>query len=413
MAPKKRTTRASPATTTTTTTPITNAQLKELIDQGVADALAACDADRSRNGEDNHDSGTGVRRQAPLAREMETVFRKSYCIMENQIKFATCTLLGKPNQAQQQPPKKQGAIAYTAGSSERKEYAGTLPLCNKSPAATNNQKNLTCYECGNQGHYKSDCPELKNRNHENQAEDTGARGMVLDPLLTKLEFPQELSKVHNTFHVSNLKKCYANEPLAVPLDRLHFDDKLHFVEEPIEIIDREVKRLKRSRIPLVQSSMETQEGLSSRGNMNETIQREVAFDLIRDALSAIFGLSELKGERGLTLPETYSTATQFWGCYTASTNKVNDVGAKTSIKLLDDLNMPELEDFVYSDDDEDVGAEADMNNLDAFMPVSPIPATRIHKHHPVEQIIRDLNSIPQTRRMTKNLEEHGLFSSVQ
>ncbi|GJR56086.1 putative ribonuclease H-like domain-containing protein [Tanacetum coccineum] len=57
--------------------------------------------------------------------------------------------------------------------------------------------------------------------------------------------------------------------------------------------------------------------------------------------------------------------------------------------------------------------EADMNNLDAFMPVSPIPTTRIHKDHPVEQIIGDLNSAPQTRRMTKNLEEHGLFSSVQ
>ncbi|GJV21789.1 putative ribonuclease H-like domain-containing protein [Tanacetum coccineum] len=97
----------------------------------------------------------------------------------------------------------------------------------------------------------------------------------------------------------------------------------------------------------------------------------------------------------------------------ASTNKVNVVGAKTSIELPDDLNMPELEDIVYSDDDEDVGAEADMNNLDAFMPVSPIPTTRIHKDHPVEQIIGDLNSAPQTRRMTKNLEEHGLFSSVQ
>ncbi|GJX47061.1 hypothetical protein Tco_0272251 [Tanacetum coccineum] len=90
----------------------------------------------------------------------------------------------------------------------------------------------------------------------------------------------------------------------------------------------------------------------------------------------------------------------------ASTNEVNVVGAKTSIKLLDDPNMPELEDIVYSDDDEDVGAEADMNNLDAFMPVSPIPTTRIHKDHPVEQIIGDLNSAPQTRRMTKNLEEH-------
>ncbi|GKE37429.1 ribonuclease H-like domain-containing protein, partial [Tanacetum coccineum] len=79
----------------------------------------------------------------------------------------------------------------------------------------------------------------------------------------------------------------------------------------------------------------------------------------------------------------------------------------------DDLNMPKLEDIVYSDDDEDVGAEADMNNLVTFMSASPIPTTRIHKDHPVQQIIRDLHSAPQTRRMTKNLEEHGLFSSVQ
>nr|GEY33143.1 hypothetical protein [Tanacetum cinerariifolium] len=55
----------------------------------------------------------------------------------------------------------------------------------------------------------------------------------------KLDLPKELSKVHNTFHVSNLKKCHADEPLAVPLDGLHFDDKLHFVEEPVEIVDRE------------------------------------------------------------------------------------------------------------------------------------------------------------------------------
>ncbi|GJZ91449.1 putative reverse transcriptase domain-containing protein [Tanacetum coccineum] len=67
----------------------------------------------------------------------------------------------------------------------------------------------------------------------------------------KLELPEELSRVHNTFHVSNLKKCHADEPLAVPLDGLHLDDKLYFVEEPSEIVGREVKRLKRSRIPLV------------------------------------------------------------------------------------------------------------------------------------------------------------------
>nr|GFB40950.1 putative reverse transcriptase domain-containing protein [Tanacetum cinerariifolium] len=67
----------------------------------------------------------------------------------------------------------------------------------------------------------------------------------------KLDLPEELSRVHNTFHVSNLKKCYADEPLAVPLDGLHFDDKLQFVEEPIKIMDREVKRLRTSRVPIV------------------------------------------------------------------------------------------------------------------------------------------------------------------
>ncbi|GKB57640.1 putative reverse transcriptase domain-containing protein, partial [Tanacetum coccineum] len=60
-----------------------------------------------------------------------------------------------------------------------------------------------------------------------------------------------LSRVHSTFHVSNLKKCLSDEPLAVPLDEIHDDDKLRFVEEPVEIMDREVKWLKQSRIPII------------------------------------------------------------------------------------------------------------------------------------------------------------------
>ncbi|GKF23339.1 hypothetical protein Tco_0075661, partial [Tanacetum coccineum] len=67
----------------------------------------------------------------------------------------------------------------------------------------------------------------------------------------KLELLQELSRVHNTFHVSNLKKCYADEPLVVSLKGLQVDDKLHFVEEHVEIMDREVKQLRQSRIPIV------------------------------------------------------------------------------------------------------------------------------------------------------------------
>nr|GEU51009.1 hypothetical protein [Tanacetum cinerariifolium] len=272
---------------------------------GVARALAARDADRSRNGKGSHDSGMGVRRQTPPAREctypdfmkcqplnfkgtegvveltqwfkkMETMFRISNCFVENQIKFSTYTLLGsaltwrnshvmtvgldvayamtcvdlkkkmtdkycprgemkklkselwnlkvkgtdvigmpdmihgsvvasKPKTMQeaiemQQPLKKQCvSIAYTAGPGERKDYAGTLPLRNKckfhhngqctikcvnckrvchltqdcrSPAATNNHRNPTFYGCENQGYYRSDCPELKNQDHGNQAGDS-------------------------------------------------------------------------------------------------------------------------------------------------------------------------------------------------------------------------------------------------
>ncbi|GJT62865.1 hypothetical protein Tco_1006398 [Tanacetum coccineum] len=76
----------------------------------------------------------------------------------------------------------------------------------------------------------------------------------------KLELPQELSRVHHTFHVSNLNKCYANEPLVMSLEEIHVDDKLQFVEEPVEIMEREIKRLKRSRIPLVKVHWNSRRG---------------------------------------------------------------------------------------------------------------------------------------------------------
>ncbi|GKE00951.1 reverse transcriptase domain-containing protein [Tanacetum coccineum] len=284
MAPKKRTTRSTPSTPTTTIS-VTNEQLRALINQGVADALAARDADRSMNGDDSHNSGMGVRRTERVARECtyqdfmkcQPLFFKG---TKGVVKFATCTLLGvaltwwnshvrtvghdiayvmtctdlkkkitdkycprnkikkleaelwnlkvkesdkiekyvgglpdmihgsvmasmpktmqeaiemateltdkkisvfaerqaenkrklnNNNQAQQQLLKRQNvAQAYAAGAGERKDSA-----------ATNNQRTLTCYECGNQGHYRSDCLERKNRNHGNQAGGTGTHGMVL------------------------------------------------------------------------------------------------------------------------------------------------------------------------------------------------------------------------------------------
>nr|GEV97745.1 putative reverse transcriptase domain-containing protein [Tanacetum cinerariifolium] len=67
----------------------------------------------------------------------------------------------------------------------------------------------------------------------------------------KLELSEQLSRVHSMFHVSNLKKCLSDEPLAISLDEVHIDDKLRFVEEPVEVMDRKVKRLKQSRIPII------------------------------------------------------------------------------------------------------------------------------------------------------------------
>ncbi|GKB24355.1 putative ribonuclease H-like domain-containing protein [Tanacetum coccineum] len=78
---------------------------------------------------------------------------------------------------------------------------------------------------------------------------------------------------------------------------------------------------------------------------------------------------------------------------------------------VDDPNMPKLEKIVYSDDDEDVNAEADMTNLDTHILVSSTPTTRIHKDHPLEQIIGDIHSAPQTRRMTKNVTEHDSLNN--
>ncbi|GKC18955.1 putative reverse transcriptase domain-containing protein, partial [Tanacetum coccineum] len=67
----------------------------------------------------------------------------------------------------------------------------------------------------------------------------------------RLGLPQQLSRFHSAFHVSSLKKCLSDEPLEIPLDEIHIDDKLHFVKEPMEIMDREVKRLKQRHIPII------------------------------------------------------------------------------------------------------------------------------------------------------------------
>ncbi|GJR33534.1 putative reverse transcriptase domain-containing protein [Tanacetum coccineum] len=127
------------------------------------------------------------------------------------------------------------------------------------------------------------------------------------PVAYRLKLPQELSCVHDTFHVSNLKKCLAEPDVQVPLDEIEVDENLRFVEEPLEIVERDVKKLKRRRIPLVKVRWNSRQGAEYTWEREDQFRMKyphlfsepvpssnVAFDLLRDALSAIFGLSELK-----------------------------------------------------------------------------------------------------------------------
>ncbi|GJU76731.1 hypothetical protein Tco_1273801 [Tanacetum coccineum] len=82
----------------------------------------------------------------------------------------------------------------------------------------------------------------------------------IGPVAYRLRLPEELNGVHDTFHVSNLKKCLADPTLLVPLDEIQIDAKLNFVEEPMEILEREFKKLRRSRIAIVKVRWNSKRG---------------------------------------------------------------------------------------------------------------------------------------------------------
>ncbi|KAD5803083.1 hypothetical protein E3N88_14443 [Mikania micrantha] len=82
----------------------------------------------------------------------------------------------------------------------------------------------------------------------------------IGPVAYRLRLPDELSGVHDVFHVSNLKKCLADESLVIPIEEIQIDDQLHFIEKPLEIMDRKVKQLRRSRIPIVKVRWNSRRG---------------------------------------------------------------------------------------------------------------------------------------------------------
>nr|GEV31094.1 hypothetical protein [Tanacetum cinerariifolium] len=115
------------------------------------------------------------------------------------------------------------------------------------------------------------------------------------------------------------------------------------------------------------------------------------------------------GQNSLNITNTFSVAGPFNTAVSPTYGKTSDIDAS---QLPDDPYMPVLEDIIYSDDEDVVGAEADFNNLESSIPVSPIPTTRIHKDHPVSQIIGDLSLPTQTRSLTRAVQDQGGLSQM-
>ncbi|GKE71367.1 hypothetical protein Tco_1529439 [Tanacetum coccineum] len=102
----------------------------------------------------------------------------------------------------------------------------------------------------------------------------------------QLELPEQLSRVHSTFHVSNLKKCMVDEPLAIPLDEIQIDDKFHFIEEPVDIMDHEVKRLKQSHISIVKVHWNSRRGPEFTWEREDQMQKKYPYFFPNYALVA-------------------------------------------------------------------------------------------------------------------------------
>ncbi|GJX73815.1 putative ribonuclease H-like domain-containing protein [Tanacetum coccineum] len=289
---------------------------------------------------------------------------------------------------------------------------------------------VECYNCHKRRHFASECRALRNQDNKNKetsrrsvpVEITTSTALVsCDGLVDYTGVISRRNGRNYALMLTKLKKGLSYEKYNAvpppytgnfmpPTPDLSFTGLDEFVNKPI--VDN---RKSDEEVPKSNPQIELQDQgvIDSRcsrhmiGNMSYLTNYEEI-----DGGYVAFGGNPKGGKitgKG-TIKPGKAAQSLFSTVNAAGTNEVNAVGGKTSIELPFDPNMPALEDdsiFDFSRDDEDDGAVADMNNLDTTIQVNPNPTTRIHKDHPLDQVIGDLQSATQTRKMSKNLEEHG------
>ncbi|GJT59388.1 reverse transcriptase domain-containing protein [Tanacetum coccineum] len=122
----------------------------------------------------------------------------------------------------------------------------------------------------------------------------------IGPVAYKLDFPEELRGIHNTFHVLNLKKCLADKKLIIPLEEIQLNDKLHLIEEQVEIMDREVKQLKQSRIPIVKVCWNSRRGPEFTWEREDYFKSKYLYLIFEEDLEDLYKL--VKAKYGSTRP---------------------------------------------------------------------------------------------------------------
>ncbi|GJS72474.1 putative ribonuclease H-like domain-containing protein [Tanacetum coccineum] len=265
----------------------------------------------------------------------------------------------------------------------------------------------------------------------------------------KLEKPDTLPRTipRNTEKIFQIKQRMASRS-TVPLDGLHLDDKLHFVEEPVEIVDREVKRLKRSRIPLVKVRWNSKRGPEYTWEREDQFKKKYPHlfakitpsssaalcdgyiggfeigcqalkDFCPDAAPRTDADDGLQDENDATEKSHDDSSLKDNGTADQQVNTARpeiNTGSREVSTALPEVNTATPEDLVgpspATEDTQVEDQEIELGNIPQSYAVPNTPHTRIHKDHPIEHVIGDVQSSVQTRRMKTSYSELGFLSAI-